>query len=428
MKNLRAMALLLLLCMALSCKKELNTANAVTATNNNSEEATAAVRNPFGLYVISSASDQTLANTTNPAAQYELKYSNKILLAQDYGVKYMRMQVYEDKWTDDVFRKGFLYNFTNVNAAGIKVLLNVMANPIDGQAHPFPDATAFANMLKDILDTLNVLHLKPEVIVVENEESNSLYHVIDNTSQSTIYASMQKYVDQLSAAATVCKTYLWWNGTLGVKVTNGGFTTRSITYDTWYWMYYTKKDTAGARVYAQNAVTPSAYKNIYQSLKFNNRPPDYIMSQINTDSFLRVKYAPIGLSYTNIHWYEPAKARGWNETTEGGTPWSKGISNDSTSKGVLESSLAFFKARFTPKVISNEVGQITTSSNITKEMCDKITSATNGVFYYACWMDADGNSAYDKKALHNTFMNAGVDSYTLRPSGTIFKQKNAARN
>ena len=92
-------------------------------------------------------------------------------------------------------------------------------------------------MLKDILDTLNVLHLKPEVIVVENEESNSLYHVIDNTSQSTIYASMQKYVDQLSAAVTVCKTYLWWNGTLGVKVTNGGFTTRSITYDTWYWMY-----------------------------------------------------------------------------------------------------------------------------------------------------------------------------------------------
>lgn len=411
-----------------SCRKEINTNLQQSLKNAEQNESVSALYNPFGVFVIASASNQTLANTTDPTKQYELTYANKIALSKDYGVKYIRQHVYEDKWTDSVFRKGFLMNFYSATSNGIKVLLNVMAHPIDGKAYPFPDATAYGNMLKNILDTLNAHKMKPELIVVENEEANVLYHQIDQTSQTTINASMQLYVNELTTAVGICKSFVWWDGQKGVKVTNGGFTTRAITYDTWYWLYYAKKDTAAARTYAVNAITPTAYDNIYRSLKYNGAPPSYIMSSVNTDEFLRQKYEPLGLSFINIHWYEPAKTRGWNDVTEGGTPWAKGISQDSTSKNVLETSIAYFAAMFTPKIISNEVGQITTSSNITRELCNKILKRQSGSFYYAAWMDADGNSDYDKKALHNTFMNNGVDSYTLRPMGSVFRQANASRN
>lgn len=411
-----------------SCRKDLTVQDQQAVTSSAQDQSVSALYNPFGVFVIASASNQTLANTTDPTKQYELTYANKIALAKDYGVKYIRQLVYEDKWTDSVFRKGFLMNFYTATSNGIKVLLNVMAHPIDGKVYPFPDPTSYGNMLKQILDTLNTRKMKPELIVVENEEANSLYHTIDQTSQTTINASMQKYVDELTVAVSICKSFVWWDGQVGVKVTNGGFTTRAITYDTWYWLYYTKKDTAAARTYAINAITPTAYDNIYRSLKYNGAPPSYIMTSVNTDEFLRQKYEPLGLSFINMHWYEPAKTRGWIDATEGGTPWSKGISPDSTSKDVLETSVSYFTAMFTPKIISNEIGQITTSQNITNELCNKILKRQSGSFYYAAWMDADGNSAYDKKALHNTFMNNGVDSYTMRPMGSVFKQKNASRN
>lgn len=409
-----------------SCQKELN--YEPREESSQEEEPFLPSYNPFGVFVISSASGQDFSVTTDPSQQYELSYANKISLAKDYGVKYIRQLMYEDRWNDPLFRQGFLMNFYQAASNGFKVLLNVMAHPIDGKVYPFPDAAAYSNMLRDILDTLNAYQFKPELIVVENEEANTLYHEINQTSQDAVNASMQLYVNELTAAAEVCKNYVWWDGQKGVKVTNGGFTTRAIIYDTWYWLYYTRKDTAAARHYAVNAFTPATYYNVYTSLKNNGAPPAYIMSAINTDEFLRQQYEPLGLSYINIHWYEPAKARGWDDVPEGGTPWSKGISPDSTSKNVLETSISYLTDRFTPKIISNEVGQITTSANVTKEMCETILKHLSGSFYYATWMDADGSSAYEKKALHNTFINSGVDSYSLRQAGSIFKQINASRN
>lgn len=420
----------IVVCMAIlltSCQKELA---AITRDGDppQDDSTSALFDNPFGVFMIGSASDEMPANTSDPSKQYELSYANKMLLAKDYRVKYIRQLIYEDKWNDDFFRKGFLLNFYAATTNGFKVLLNVMAHPITSNPDPFPDAEAYSSLLRDILDTLNAYQMKPELIVVENEEANSLYHVIDQTSQESIYADMQKYVDELTAAVSVCKNFTWWDGQQGVKITNGGLTTRAIIYDTWYWLYYTKKDTAAAREYAVNSLTPSTYYNMYSSLQNTGAIPDYIMSSVNTYKFLREKYELLDLSYINIHWYEPAKARGWDDAVEGATPWSMGISPDSTSKNVLETSIAYLADLYTPKVVSNEVGQITTSANVTHEMCNKITKHLSGSFTYATWMDADGSSVYEKKALHNTFMNSGIDSYTLRQSGTLFKQANAAAN
>lgn len=418
------------LCIAvfiISCQKEITVQqqNMGGLTQN---EPLSALYNPFGVFITASASNQNVSSTSDPSKQYELTYGNKIKLAKDYGVKYIRQQIYKEKWDDPAGRSGFLANFSSVTSNGFKVLLNVMGYPLDGKVYPFPDAKTYGNLLKNILDSLNARHLRPELIVVENEETNDVYHTIDHSSQTAANTSMQKYVDELTTAVNICKAYVWWDGKVGVKVTNGGFTTREITYSTWYWLYNTKKDTAAARVYALNGFSPVTYKNIYNSIKFNGVPPAYVMNSINTDEFLRTKYEPLGLSFINIHWYEPVKARGWNETAEGGSPWSKGISPDSTSKNVLETSTSYFTAMFTPKIISNAVGQLTTSSVLTNEICNKILKQQSGSFYYASWFDGDGKYAYDAKAFHNTFMNNGVDSYSMRSSGTVYKQINASRN
>ena len=407
-----------------SCKKEITSKNSV-ATVTNFNESVSVFYNPFGVYVAASAINENLANTSDPLKQYELTYLKKIPLAVDYGVAYMRMMVYQEKWKDTAFRNGFLFNFTSIVQNGMKVLLNVNSNAIDGNAYPFPDANAYSNFLKEILDTLNKRHLKAELIVVENEETNGLYHTINLTSQATIDSSLQCYVNELTAAANVCKNYTWWDGKTGVKITNGGFTTGAITYNVWDWLYNDIKDTANARKYAVNSMAPKTYNNLYTSLRYHKVPPLYIQTSINMGTFLQIKYQTISLSYTNIHWFEPIKVRGWNETTEGGTPWSKGVSQDSTSKNVLETSITYYTNKFTPKVISNAIGQLTTSANLTNDICAKVLTRQDGAFYYACWFDGDGNNYYDAKALHNTLT---TYSYTIRPSGSAFKQRNTGVN
>ena len=410
-----------------SCKKEFTNESSVSSDPHD-KEFVSTLYNPFGVYVAASAANQNSANTSDPSKQTILKYGNRTLLAKDYGVKYMRMMVNKDDWKDSAYKSGFLFTFGSNMQSGLKIILNVNSHPIDGKAYPYPDATDFSVWVKVVLDSINIHQLKPELVVVENEETNGVYHLINYTSQQTIDSSLQQYVNELSATINVCKNYTCWDGQKGIKVTNGGFTTRGITFDTWNWLYYNVPDTAAARKYALNSMSPVTYNNIYTSLRYNHVPPVYIQTSVNMSKFLQSKYQTLSLNYTNIHWYEPAKVRGWVETVEGGTPWSKGVSQDSTSKTVLETSISYFTANFTPKVVSNAIGQLTTSSNLTTDICTKVLTRQDGAFYYACLFDGDGADAYDAKALHNTIITGTVDSYTKRPSGNAFKKANAKQN
>lgn len=387
------------------------------------QQSTAFIYNPFGIMCMPSAANENTKDMSTPALQYALTAQNGINLAVDYGVKYYRMQLYNDKWTNASTRAGFLYVYSQANLAGLKVLLNVNWYYTDSTPKPFPDAVAYGNFLKSVLDTLNAIQKKPELIVVENEEENSNRHVYDFTSTTTMHATQQKYIDQLTTATAICNSYTWWDGTVGVKVTNGGFTTRGITYNVWNWLKNEVPDTAAARTFARNAFSPAVYTDLYRK-----RMPSYLTMAIDMGKYFETAYKSIALSYMNLHWYEPARIRGWNMAKEKVTPWSLGISPDSLSPGVLDQVDAYFNAKFSQKMVAQETGQLTTSSVLNKFMTDKYLTRPYGFFDYACWYDGDSNSEYESKAMHNTTVVNGVDSYTKRSNGLSFENTNTILN
>ena len=65
----------------LCCKKELANQQNPVLSNADKHASVSALYNPFGVFVIASASNQTLASTTDPTKQFELSYANKMLLA-----------------------------------------------------------------------------------------------------------------------------------------------------------------------------------------------------------------------------------------------------------------------------------------------------------------------------------------------------------
>ena len=300
---------------------------------------------------------------------------------------------------------------------GLQAVLNVNWVETDGNKTPFPSPAEYAKFLREVLDSLNSLQYRPAVIVVENEEGNSFQHIIDTTNEETIKASLQPYIDELRTAVDVCSRYRWWNGKVGVKVTNGGLMTRQLTYATHDWLKNVKNDPESATQFAQNAMGPNSAKDMDRS-----RLPQYIVSRLAIIKTLVEGYKTLNLSYINIHWHEPVALRAWNSTKEGGDPASVGKSLDELSPGVLETVLAYLCENLTPKVMTNETGQLTTSTLLTANLTNKILTHPCDAFPIAVFYDADGNSTYDVKALHNTLVFDPTNpTYNLRTTGETFR-------
>ena len=132
-------------------------------------------------------------------------------------------------------------------------------------------------------------------------------------------------------------------------------------------------------------------------------------------------YKTSSVDYINFHWYEPAIARGWRDSVNGGSPWSQGINKNDTSAGALDNVLQYLTvAAGHKKVISNEIGQITQSDCLTRKIMKKIASRPYNAFEIASWFDGDGDNTYEAKALHNTFILSPF--YTIRNTGITFQK------
>ena len=387
---------------------------------NNADTNASEVFNPFGVIVSSSAAVDTGADLSDPAKQNSLSRQSAISLALDYGVQYFRIQIYYDKWMNSTSRTSFLSYYKKASNAGLKILLNVNWYDTDSAAQPFPDADAYGSFLTSVLDTLNAIQMKPELIVIENEEQNCNRHIIDMSSVAAMHADQQKYIDELAAGVDVCSNYIWWDGAVGIKVTNGGFTTRGTSYNTWNWLKNETRDTASARAFARNAFPPKVYEDLYRK-----KMPVYLSRAINMGNYYVEAFQQIPLSFINLHWYEPARVRGWNITKEKISPWDTGISQDSISPGVLDEVVEYMSAKFVQKLVAQEVGQLTTSSALNKAMTDKFLSRPHGAFDYVCWYDGDSDSPYDAKAMHNTCISGNVSNYTKRENGYAFEYTNS---
>src|SRR5690349_17257853 len=125
-------------------------------------------QNPFGVLVNASGGPVNI--------------QQKIAIAKDLGVPYVRNAIIMDTWS------GSDKAYEAYEKAGFKIICNVNYGRVQkgGQrgSVPFPtDMTAYKKTLHAILDKY-----KPEVVVIENEELIPKYHS----------GSMQDYITELT--------------------------------------------------------------------------------------------------------------------------------------------------------------------------------------------------------------------------------------
>lgn len=337
MKKLLPLVILITL---FSCKK------------NSGEEVTTPSSNPFGVLV-----NDTTRGTNN---------SNfKLTVARQYGVPYLRDAINLASWNgvSDAAYDAEL-------AAGFKVLLNVN-NQLVATGSPVPFPTDTAVYKTRLTSLLNVY--RPEVVVVENEETTLQYHS----------GPLSDYINELKAALTVAHAK-------GLKATNGGITGEIIFLV--YKDYLARGLTAEAADYARRTMSPAIIADLP-----NLTNHAYAAGKVAMAEYLVPQYKLLNLDYVNLHWYEPITDNYVASAPYYGT------------KAFLET-IDYLKRATGKTVITNEYGQDNTTPTITTDLQQ---AALDAKLPYAIWYDGDGTSAF---GLHER------GTTTLRPNGQAFAQ------
>lgn len=357
---------------------------------NNAADASEAVapvyQNPFGVLI-------------NKSNGVNLKTADQVALAHDLGVQYVRLSTESGNWYDSAGHAKFisLYNSFTTSSPALQILLNITWKSEAGGAVPFPGATEeYKEFVNSILDTLTSgNYIPPALIVVENEENNPNFHSI------TTLKDLDKYVAQLKYVTDVCKQKQ-------IKVANGGFTTLGMNLLVWDYYKNVLNDSIKASQFLSKITPPG------QTLDFTTKK---MQNKIQIVKTLINSYAAIDFDYFNFHWYEPVQALFWTDTARPTT-----IDTNHISPDVLYE-VGHYLRLFSPiagrTIITNEAGEVTTSSFIPAE----ITCALQ-TFPIVSWYSGDGNFGdasrlYKSKALHNA--QRASPYYTLRPSGVSFK-------
>lgn len=353
MKNLKILFFGLLLVLFYSCSKDEIT---------ESETISVTQTNPFGI-LMNEADDQNLPINT------------KIdLLKNTFKVPYTRVSIAIPNWS------GTLVSFEQYSNAGLKILLNVSSKITSESEPPGPfitDMVYYSQKLNEILNKY-----KPEVLVVENEETNEGYYT----------GTAQEYINLLTVAIDVAHQK-------GVKVTNGGFPTRMATLLCWDY-YNSTGQISKANSYALRAF-PSSISGDIQG---------YINSNINAQQQLAKgktllnTYKNMNLDYINFHWYEIVSQREISAQ-------SPELPNINTADmTAFEETVTFFKSFSGKQPITNEIGQINKKGGIVTDVLNKCFDLK---LPYVVWYSGDGGVG-KATALHN-------GDGTLRENGTSFK-------
>ena len=338
---LRNSFLIIVLLSLFSCKK-----------NGVDSSTTTPIANPFGVLV-----NDTTRGTNNSTF--------KLTVAKQYGVPYLRDAINLSTWSgiSDAAYDAEL-------AAGFKVVLNVNNSlVVTGSPVPFPtDTLLYKTKLTSLLNVY-----RPELVVIENEETTLQYHT----------GPLSDYINELKAALTVAHSK-------GLKVTNGGITGEIIFLV--YKDYLARGLTAEAADYARRTMSPAIIADLP-----NLTNHAYTAGKVAMAEYLIPQYKTLNLDYVNLHWYEP-------------------ISDNYVASAPYYGTKAFtetidYLKRVTGKtVITNEYGQDNTTPSITTDL---MQAALDAKLPFAIWYDGDGTSAF---GLHDR------GATTLRPNGQAFAQ------
>lgn len=334
-----------------SCKKDDNPTTPITQ-----------VTNPFGVLV-------------NQADGQDLTIAQKInLLKNEFKVPFTRVSIAIPNWT------GTLVSYEQYSNVGLKILLNVSSKITSESEPPGPfitDTVFYRQKLTEILDKY-----KPEVLVVENEETNEGYYT----------GTAQDYLNLLTVAIDVAHKR-------GIKVTTGGFPTRMATLLCWD-NYYSTGQTAKANSYALRAF-PSAVSGDLAAYVNNNVG---VQQQLAKGKTLINAYKTLQLDYVNFHWYEIVSQREVNAQTPD-------LPNINTADmSAFEETFNYLKSFTGKQPITNEIGQNNKKGGI---VTDVLTKCNNLKIPYVVWYSGDGGPGR-ATALYN-------GDGTLRENGLSFK-------
>ena len=185
MKNFTLGCLSIILCLVVitSCQKGLkNYPDYATAIRADNHANVTSAGMHFGVLVNAAYPRQ---NRSKADTLSLLTFEKKVSLASFYGVKYLRMSITHDAWVTSNGSKSFINNFEAANNAGFSVLLNVNyhSHAVKGPT-AFADAKDYALFLTQVLNAIQARNplLKPALVVVENEETNTKYFKINSAS------------------------------------------------------------------------------------------------------------------------------------------------------------------------------------------------------------------------------------------------------
>jgi hypothetical protein len=301
-----------------------------------------------------------------------LSPERQVEVAKELGVKYVRGRIDIKAWSGT----NAAYD-TYING-GLKVILNInygIPRNSEGDHDPvhFPvDLDKYSKSVSSILDKY-----KPELVVIENEEDNLLYHI----------GSAEEYINELKAGAAVAHSN-------GLKVTNGGLTVREvclIMYDD----YLQHGEQQKAQEFAKK-VFPDVFMN-----RLNNTDNKKMGQQIEFGRKVIKAYKDINMDYVNFHWYEPVAMR------FGATP----TESFNFDESVFISVANYLKQVTGKPVINNEFGVFITSPKLIKNLLNAVYKAG---LRYAIFYSADGGAG-KAVALQN-------GNGTLRENGKAFRE------
>lgn len=383
----------------------------------------------------STASEDSVANWTTAQTRLATP-AKRVAAAVALGVSYYRMSLDAKDWLDASggisYQNSKMQEYTIANQNNLAVLLNVLWQPVDDVSVNFAagdysttgsEMYQFGACVKGVLRKCDSVGYKPAFIVVENEEDNTNYYNINVAGQP------QQYIKELTLAKAICDTVKFSGVLSAVRCTNGGITARSGIYTTYY--YNTVTSPSNTVTFWQNWANSVLPPNCYYGL-INQNPPAgsgitkagsaLIQSQISTvDTLLDAYKNTIHLSYMNMHWYEPIRARFWDMSKNGNVyPFSAvpygGVREDTV--GI--NGMTFVKNCFAAKVsgssvMSNETGQLRFNTCLTKSLMN----TANANLSYVVLYDGDGEDySFGAKAYHNT---TSLTSFTLRGIGNTAK-------
>ena len=290
--------------------------------------------------------------------------NDKETVLDKLGVKYLRYTITVSDWNGS--DKGY-EKFTR---DGYKIVCNVNNNAQarEGQRPNrfVTDITTYKNRLTSIFTKY-----KPEVAVIENEETNQGYYS----------GSMTQYINQLKAAVDVAHSK-------SVKVADGGIHPQGVCY--FVWKDYKERGLNAQADQWMNATFNDGMRYAALHPEDKNNSFQYYWREIDT---LLNAFTTMSLDYVNMHIYEPINDVG------------NGIA---TIPGCIETMASYIKRRTGKATITNECGQRNTNATLVTSM---LQAFTNGNYIYAIWYSADGKNS---KALQNS-------NLTLRTNGFAYR-------